>query len=57
MGREIQVTNCGWSAEFAIPFQSLRYGKGDLQDWGINFLRNIPRNDEKVVLGASRAAI
>ena len=42
-----RVTEYGWSAEFAIPFQSLRYGKGELQDWGINFQRNIPRNDER----------
>ena len=38
----------GWSAEMAIPFKSLRYAGGDLQDWGINFQRNIARKDETV---------
>lgn len=36
----------GWSAEFAIPFQSLRYGKGDVQAWRVNFGRVIQRNNE-----------
>jgi hypothetical protein len=36
----------GWSAEFEIPFRSLRFGPGELQDWGINFQRNIRRNSE-----------
>ncbi len=36
----------GWSAEFEIPFSTLRYGSGDVQDWGINFQRNIRRNNE-----------
>ncbi len=36
----------GWSAEFEIPFATLRYGRGDVQDWGINFQRNIRRNNE-----------
>lgn len=36
----------GWSAEFAIPFRSLRYGGQDTQTWNINFQRNIRRNNE-----------
>ena len=36
----------GWSAEFEIPFRSLRFGRGAMQDWGINFQRNIRRNNE-----------
>ena len=36
----------GWSAEFEIPFRTLRYGRGDVQDWGINFQRNIRSNNE-----------
>ena len=36
----------GWSAEFAIPFQSLRYGSGDMQSWRVNFARVIRRNNE-----------
>ena len=40
------VHDYGWSAEFEIPFKTLRYGSGDVQDWGINFQRNIRRNNE-----------
>ena len=36
----------GWSAEFAIPFQSLRYGPGDIQTWRVNFGRMIRRTSE-----------
>lgn len=41
-----KIGDYGWSAEFAIPFRSLRYGPEELQDWGLNFQRNIARNDE-----------
>jgi hypothetical protein len=40
------TTEIGWQAEFAIPFKSLRYGGGPEQSWGINFQRNIRRNNE-----------
>jgi len=36
----------GWSAEFAIPFRTLRYAEGGAQRWGINFQRNIRRHNE-----------
>jgi len=38
----------GWSAEMRIPFKSLRYGNAENQTWGINFQRNIRRNNEVV---------
>jgi len=41
-----QISDIGWSAEFAIPFKTLRYGSGDEQQWGVNFQRNIRRNNE-----------
>ena len=41
-----RIGDHGWSAEFRIPFRTLRYGSGDTQDWGINFQRNIRRNNE-----------
>ena len=31
----------GWSAESAIPFQTLRYPTGQTQTWGLNFQRVI----------------
>ncbi len=42
----------GWSAEFRIPFSTLRYAPGEVQDWGINFQRNIRRNNEIVYWSA-----
>jgi hypothetical protein len=36
----------GWSAEFEIPFRTLRFGAAETQAWGINFQRNIRRNSE-----------
>jgi hypothetical protein len=45
---EARLTDTGWAAEFEIPFTTLRYGKGDEQNWGINFQRNIRSNNEIV---------
>jgi hypothetical protein len=41
------VTEAGWSAEFAIPFTTLRYGPPP-QVWGVNFSRTIERKREDV---------
>ncbi len=43
---QAQISSIGWSAEMRIPFKSLRYGSGEEQVWGINFQRNIRRNNE-----------
>jgi len=43
---QARISDIGWSAEMRIPFKSLRYGGGDEQVWGINFQRNIRRNNE-----------
>lgn len=39
-------TDFGWTAEFAIPFSSLRYEPGDERVWGINFGRTLRRTLE-----------
>lgn len=36
----------GWSAEFAIPLNTLRFASGENQVWGINFQRNIRKTNE-----------
>jgi len=36
----------GWSAEFMIPFKTIRYPSAEVQDWGANFQRNIRRRNE-----------
>lgn len=41
-----QISEIGWSAEMRIPFKALRYKKGENEVWGINFQRNIRRNNE-----------
>jgi hypothetical protein len=41
-----RISEIGWSAEFAIPFRTLRYPQRDVQTWGMNFQRNIRRRNE-----------
>ncbi|MDZ7369012.1 MAG: carbohydrate binding family 9 domain-containing protein [candidate division KSB1 bacterium] len=41
------ISDSGWSAEFAIPFRTLRYNNnGKPQSWGVNFQRNLRRRNE-----------
>ena len=42
-----EVTDVGWTAEFAIPFRTLRYASGAAQTWGINLQRNIRHRNEQ----------
>ncbi len=42
-----RISDRGWSAEFAIPFRTLRFGKQEEQIWGVNFQRNIRRRNER----------
>ena len=41
-----QVSEVGWSAEFAIPFSTIRYPAREVQTWGLNFQRTIRRRNE-----------
>jgi hypothetical protein len=45
---EVKTTlgDFGWSAEFRIPFKTLRYSNSDRHSWGVNFQRNITRRME-----------
>ncbi len=36
----------GWTAEFRIPFKTLRFEAGDGHVWGINFSRRVRRKNE-----------
>ena len=40
------ISDVGWSAEFAIPFRTVRYPSREDQSWGVNFQRNIRRRNE-----------
>ena len=42
-----QVYDYGWSAEYVIPFHTLRFPKRENQTWGINFGRRIQRSREE----------
>ena len=44
---KVQKTDWGWSAEFEIPFSTLKFRKQEEQHWGINFERNIRRIREQ----------
>jgi len=43
----VTITDEGWFAEFRIPFSSLRYRTGS-HVWGIDFKREIRRNNEEI---------
>ncbi len=38
----------GWVAEIEIPMVTVRFPESNLQQWGINFMRNIRRKNEQV---------
>jgi hypothetical protein len=40
------VFDQGWTAEFAIPFRTVRYEPGENREWGLNFQRTIRRRKE-----------
>jgi hypothetical protein len=43
------VTDSGWVAEMRIPFSQLRFGRADVQTWGIQLERTIARNAEETM--------
>ena len=43
---QTDISDIGWSAEFAIPFTTVRYPAREFQSWGVNFQRNIRRRSE-----------
>ncbi|MFC1551498.1 DUF5916 domain-containing protein [Candidatus Latescibacterota bacterium] len=42
-----KITDRGWSAEIIIPFKTLRFSDEQMQEWGINFKRDIARKNEQ----------
>jgi Domain of unknown function (DUF5916)/Carbohydrate family 9 binding domain-like len=41
-----RIAEDGWYAEIRIPFQTLKFGPGTDQTWGINFMRRLRRRNE-----------
>lgn len=37
----------GWSVEYFIPYSAIRFPKTAVQEWTINFVRQVQRNQEK----------
>jgi hypothetical protein len=42
----VTITDHGWIVEMEIPYSALRFPKGAVQDWGINFWREVRRSRE-----------
>ncbi len=43
----VKRTENGWEVEMRIPYSAFRFPKVDVQNWGINFYRQISRNREE----------
>ncbi len=41
------ITDSGWSFEMFIPFSAIRFGKKDIQDWGLNITRRRRKTDQQ----------
>ena len=41
------ITDDGWTAEYRIPLNQLRYPSGDKQEWGFQVVRTIGRTSEQ----------
>ena len=46
------ITEVGWTAEFAIPFRTLRFNSGEVQAWGLNLPAEHPQAQRDRVLVA-----
>ncbi|MBP6181130.1 MAG: carbohydrate binding family 9 domain-containing protein [Flavobacterium sp.] len=44
---EVTLTNFGWVVEMKIPYAALRFSNAKKQTWGLNFMREIKRDNQK----------
>ena len=51
------LTEYGWSAELAIPLESIKYITGEDVTWGVDFLRYIPRRRESATWAGKRETL
>lgn len=54
---EVKITDEGWIAELFIPYLSLRFPNKEVQEWNINFVREIRRHREEVYWNPVNPAI
>ena len=43
---KVTIDESGWSAEFIVPFKTLRFSNAPRQEWGLNLMRRIRRFNE-----------
>ncbi len=43
----VRTDSSGWTLEMRIPFSQLRFQHKDVEVWGVNFIREIARKNEK----------
>ena len=43
----VKITSTGWIVEMRIPYAAFRFPKNKKQNWGINFMREIKRKNQK----------
>ncbi len=43
---KVSIKNDGWVVEMRIPYISLRFSQKNAQDWGIQLMRSVRRNNE-----------
>ncbi|HRH48405.1 MAG TPA: DUF5916 domain-containing protein [Panacibacter sp.] len=41
------ITDSGWSFEMFLPFSAIRFGKKDVQDWGVNITRRRRKTEQQ----------
>lgn len=41
------ITDSGWSFEMFIPFSAIRFGKKEIQDWGVNITRRRRKTEQQ----------
>ncbi len=41
------ITDSGWSFEMFIPFSAIRFGKKEVQDWGVNITRRRRKTEQQ----------
>lgn len=43
----VSIDSLGWQVEMKIPYSALRFPRGEIQEWGVNFWREIRRTREQ----------
>ncbi|MDD5764720.1 MAG: DUF5916 domain-containing protein [Candidatus Marinimicrobia bacterium] len=47
---KVQIDSLGWTAEWRIPFRELRFSSGKEMAWGLQFYREIPRQNNELAV-------